>query len=140
MDIRLTEPMDPIYITLETDDCTILFIIATNPVRGEDPTRVRNPNPRRIVSQASSRATNPVASGVPAARKRPFEEGAEEGHARVGARDGVSDGRYAPRSRAGDDRGEFEPAHGPFVVCGVQGEHAGAHQEHRRAVVQSQGS
>lgn len=79
MDIRLTDPIDPIYITLETDDCTILFIIATNPVRGEDPTRVRNPNPRRIVSQASSRATNPVASGVPAARKRPFEEGAEEG-------------------------------------------------------------
>ncbi|PAV20230.1 cell cycle checkpoint control rad9a [Pyrrhoderma noxium] len=77
MDIRLTDPMDPIYITLETDDCTILFIIATNPVRGEDSTRVRNPNPRRIVSQASSRATNPVASGVPAARKRPFEEGPE---------------------------------------------------------------
>ncbi|KAI5119131.1 hypothetical protein M0805_005737 [Coniferiporia weirii] len=72
VDMRFTRSAEPVYISAETDVCAMLFVIATNQVRGEDGDA--QPRNRASVQQKQSHGSHRSASGVPAARKRPLEE------------------------------------------------------------------
>ncbi|KAH8108884.1 Rad9-domain-containing protein [Phellopilus nigrolimitatus] len=77
IDVRFTRPPEPVYISAEGDDCTMLFVIATNQVRGEDADV--QPQPR---TRTNNQATHRSASGMPTARKRALEDDGHVGPAR----------------------------------------------------------
>lgn len=73
IDFRFTTSKQPICINTDSDGCNMLFIIATNPARGEDGVP-QSSAARHNQTNGRSNGTQRSASGVPVSRKRPLED------------------------------------------------------------------
>ncbi|THH11313.1 hypothetical protein EW145_g735 [Phellinidium pouzarii] len=72
IDMRFTRSAEPVYINAETDDCAMLFVIATNHVRGDDADQ--QPQARADDNQSRTHGSRRTASGLPVMQKRTLED------------------------------------------------------------------